>query len=108
MNGGRCARRVGAALPSRYPATDLEKEMATRSDDNSSQPGNTRRSWFAGLAALGGLGLLGAPAYAQGWRHGRGLDPEERAHRLDWRMSRLVREAGGTPQQKDRLVAIVT
>ena len=68
----------------------------------------SRRRWFAGLAALGGLGLLGAQAQAHGWGRGERLDPEERARRLDWRIGRLVKDAGGTPQQKDRLVAIAT
>jgi protein CpxP len=54
---------------------------------------------------VGGLALLGAQAQA----HARGrLDPEERARRMEWRIGRLVEEAGGTPQQKDRLVAIAT
>lgn len=72
-------------------------------------PESPRRRWFAGLAALGGLSLLGVQAHAHGWR-GRGepLDPEEMARRLDWRVGRLVKDAGGTPQQKDRLVAIAT
>lgn len=70
--------------------------------------GNTRRRWFAGLAALTGASLLGAQAHAQGWgRHGA-LDAEEMARRLDYRISRLMRDVGGTPQQKDRLVAIIS
>lgn len=87
--------------------TDLEKMMTTPPDD-SSQPGKIRRRWFAGLAALGGLGLLGAQAQAHGWGRRHRLDPEEMARRLDWRIGRLVQETGGTPQQKDRLVAIAT
>ena len=71
-------------------------------------PDSSRRRWFAGLAALGGLGLLGAKAQAHGWRRGEPLDPEEMARRLNWRIGRLVNDAGGTPQQKDRLVAIAT
>jgi protein CpxP len=71
-------------------------------------PENPRRRWFAGLAALGGLGLLGAQAQAHGWGRGDRLDPEEMVRRLDWRIGRLVKDAGGTPQQKDRLVAIAT
>lgn len=71
-------------------------------------PENPRRRWFAGLAALGGLSLLGTPAQAHGWGRGERLDPEEMARRLDWRIGRLVKDAGGTPQQKDRLVAIAT
>jgi protein CpxP len=71
-------------------------------------PENPRRRWFAGLAALGGLSLLGGPAQAHGWGRGERLDPEEMARRLDWRIGRLVKDAGGTPQQKDRLVAIAT
>lgn len=70
-------------------------------------PLDPRRRWFAGLAALGGLGLLGAQAQAQGWGRGA-LDPEERARRLDYRIGRLIRDIGGTPQQKDRLVAIAS
>jgi protein CpxP len=69
------------------------------------QQPDSRRRWFAGLAAVGGLALLGAQAQAHAW--GR-LDPEERARRMEWRVGRLVEEAGGTPQQKDRLVAIAT
>lgn len=69
---------------------------------------DTRRRWFAGLAALGGLGLLGAQAQAHGWGRRGGRDPEEMARRLDWRIGRLVDGVGGTQQQKDRLVAIAT
>jgi len=69
-------------------------------------PQNTRRRWFAGLAALGGIGLLGARAQAQGWGRAGGLYPEEQARRLDWRIGRMLKEVGGTPQQKERLVAI--
>ena len=71
-------------------------------------PDNSRRRWFAGLAALGGLGLLSTQAHAHGWGRGEPLDPEEMARRLDWRIGRLVKDAGGTPQQKDQLVAIAT
>jgi protein CpxP len=67
-----------------------------------------RRRWLAGLAALGSLGFIGAQAHAQGWgRHGA-VDPEEKARRLDWRIGRMVKEVGGTAQQKDRLVAIAS
>ena len=79
--------------------------MTTPSDD--SLPGTTRR-WFAGLAALGGLGLLSAQAAAQGWGRHHRLDPEEMARRLDWRIGRLIKDVGGTTEQKDRLVAIWT
>jgi Spy/CpxP family protein refolding chaperone len=72
-------------------------------------PENPRRRWFAGLAALGGLGLLGAQAQARGWgHHGGPLDAEEMARRLDWRIGRLVKDIGGTPEQKTRLVAIAS
>lgn len=72
------------------------------------QQPDSRRRWFAGLATVGGLALLGAQAQAQAWGGRSGLDPEERARRMEWRIGRLVEEAGGTPQQKDRLVAIAT
>ena len=69
---------------------------------------NPRRRWFAGLAALGGLGLLGAQAQAHSWRgHGR-LDAEEMTRRLEWRIGRLVQDLGGTAEQKSRLVAIAS
>jgi periplasmic protein CpxP/Spy len=71
------------------------------------RPGKTRRRWFAGLAALGGLGLFGAgAAVAQPWRHERGLDPEQMARRLERRIGRMIKEVGGTTEQKDRIVAI--
>jgi len=76
---------------------------------DSTSPGNSRRRWFAGLAALGGLGglgLLAADAQAHGWGRGRGVDPEEMGRRMEWRIGRLIQHVGGTPQQKDRLVAI--
>jgi periplasmic protein CpxP/Spy len=76
--------------------------------DSPEAPSSSRRRWFAGLAALGGIGLLGAQASAHAWgRHGA-LDPEERARRLDYRIGRMVRDIGGTPQQKERLVAIAS
>jgi periplasmic protein CpxP/Spy len=71
-------------------------------------PRSSRRRWFAGLAALGGLGLVAAQMPARGWgRHGA-LDPQEQARRLAWRIGRLVDDVGGTQDQKDRLVAIAT
>ena len=76
--------------------------------DESLPTGKTRRRWFAGLAALGGLGLLGVQAQAQGWGRRHPLDPEEMARRLDGRIARLINEVGGTPEQKNRLVAIWT
>lgn len=80
---------------------------------SSTQPGKSRRRWFAGLAAAGGLGalgLLGANAQAHGWgrRHRDTLDAEEMTRRMEWRIGHLVKEVGGTAQQKDRLVAIAT
>jgi protein CpxP len=69
---------------------------------------NPRRRWFAGLAALGGLGLLGAEAQAHGWRGHGGLDPEEMTRRLERRIDRLVQDLDGTAEQKSRLVAIAS
>jgi len=73
--------------------------------ESPAQPQSFRRRWFAGLAALGGLGLLATQVPAHGWGRGA-LDPEERARRLEYRIGRLVKDVGGTPEQKDRLVAI--
>ncbi|MEP6790384.1 MAG: Spy/CpxP family protein refolding chaperone [Ramlibacter sp.] len=64
-----------------------------------------RRRWLAGLAALGGLGLVAAGARAQGWGRG-GRDPQEMLRRIDYRIGYMIKEVGGTPEQKDRLVAI--
>jgi len=69
-------------------------------------PDTSRRRWFAGVAALGGVGLLAASGPSNAWGRRGDLDPEERLRRLDYRLGRLVREVGGTPQQKERLVAI--
>lgn len=76
------------------------------SDNPEAKSPNPRRRWFAALAALGGFGLLGAQAQAHGWGGRGSRDPEEMARRLDWRIGRLVRDVGGTPEQKERLVAI--
>lgn len=78
----------------------------TLSPSECNESSNPRRRWFAGLAVLGSLGLLGAQAQAQGWgRHGR-PDAEEMTRRLEWRIGRLVQDLGGTAEQKGRLVAI--
>jgi periplasmic protein CpxP/Spy len=82
--------------------------MMTKPSDDSEQPTNTRRRWFASLAALGGLSLLGAKAHAHGWGGRHRADPEEMARRLDRRIGRLIDDVGGTPEQKNRLVAIWT
>jgi len=68
--------------------------------------GSPRRRWLRGIAALGGASLLGAAAYAQMTRRGREMDAEEFAQRFDSRIGRFVRHVGGTPDQKDKLVAI--
>jgi Spy/CpxP family protein refolding chaperone len=83
------------------PVPELEKAM-------NPTPETSRRRWFAGLAALGCVGLLSKHAHAQGWGRGEPLDPEEMARRLNWRIGRLINDVGGTPQQKDQLVAIAT
>ncbi len=79
----------------------------TTDSQHSPQP-DTGRRWFAGLAALGGLGLLAGQAQAQahGWGRRAAADPAEMDRRLDWRIDRLVKSVGGTPEQKERLVAI--
>lgn len=71
-------------------------------------PQSSRRRWFAGLAALGGIGLLAAQVPAHGWGRRGALDPQERARRLDYRIGRLMQDVGGTPQQKDRLLAVIS
>jgi Spy/CpxP family protein refolding chaperone len=76
-----------------------------------SAPPVTSRRWFAGLAVIGGagaLGLLGASAQAHGWGRPGRMDPEAMQHRMERRVSRLVEHVGGTPQQKDRILAIAT
>src|SRR3954468_14688175 len=76
--------------------------------ESSPAPQSSRRRWFAGLAALGGLGLVATQVPAQVWGGRAALDPEERGRRLDYRIGRLVKDVGGTPDQKDRLVAIAS
>jgi periplasmic protein CpxP/Spy len=84
----------------------LENAMNTPDEDRA-RPGKTRRRWFAGLAALGGLGLLATgAAVAQPWGHRHGRDPEEIARRLERRIDRMIRNVGGTPEQRERIVAI--
>ena len=77
-------------------------------DKDPAQPANFGRRWFAGIAALGGLGLVGAGAQAHGWRRHGGMDGEHAARRIERRIDRLVTHVGGTAQQKERLVAIAT
>ena len=72
--------------------------------NDSTPSSSSRRRWFGGLAALGGLGLAGAAVHARGW--GGPVDPAERARRMEWRIGRLVQDVGGTPEQQQRLVAI--
>jgi protein CpxP len=84
----------------------------TPTTESSTAPSNARRRWFAGvtgvtgLAALTGIGLLGAPAQSHAWGRGGGLDPEERARRMEWRIGKMVKAIGGTAQQQEQLVAI--
>ena len=59
----------------------------SNTQEEQEQPGNMGRRWFAGLAALGGLGLLGAGAQAHGWRR-HGADGEHSARRIERRMER--------------------
>ena len=67
------------------------------------------RRRLAGLAALGGLALVSLKAHAQGmggWRRGRSRDPQAMARRLEHGIGHMISELGGTPEQKDKLVAI--
>jgi periplasmic protein CpxP/Spy len=86
------------SLPSKVPMSTPEQD--------STRPGNIGRRWFAGLAALGGFGLLAAGAQANGWRRHGGLDGEDGARRIERRIDRFARSVGATPQQKERLAAI--
>ena len=75
------------------------------------------RRWFGGAALLGGLTLLAGGARAQGMGmsmggHGPGrghhgmMDPENMAKRIEQRISKLIADIGGTPEQKDKLLAL--
>lgn len=83
---------------------DLNKPAAA-----AASPSKFGRRHLAGLAALTGLALISIKSHAQGmhgWGHGRSRDPEELARRLDYRIGYMIKEVGGTPEQKDKLVAI--
>ncbi|MGY8904806.1 MAG: Spy/CpxP family protein refolding chaperone [Burkholderiales bacterium] len=71
---------------------------------------NTGRRWFAGIAALGGVALLSTAAAAQGLGHGghggRGRNPEEMAKHMQARINFLITAVDGTPEQKERLLAL--
>lgn len=72
-----------------------------------STPANTGRRWFAGIAALGGVALLSTAAAAQGLGHGgRGRSPEEMAKHMQARINFLITAVDGTPEQKERLLAL--
>ena len=71
------------------------------------------RRWFGGAALLGGLTLLAGGARAQGmggggrgWGHHGMMDPENMAKRVEHRIGKLIADVGGTPEQKDKLVAL--
>ena len=74
--------------------------------NTSAAPG--RRRSFASLLALTGIGLLASgAARAQGFGgHRHHGDPEDMLKRLDYRIGYMIKEVGGTPEQKDKLVAI--
>jgi periplasmic protein CpxP/Spy len=61
---------------------------------------------------VGGLGLAAQRASAQGGMfgggHGRGAahSAEDMAKHMDERISRMIKEINGTPEQKDRLVKL--
>jgi periplasmic protein CpxP/Spy len=81
--------------------------MSTPEQDPQTPPSSIGRRWFAGLAALGGFGLLAAGAQAHGWRR-HGLDDDDGGRRIERRIDRLVRGVGATPPQKERLMAIAS
>lgn len=75
------------------------------------------RRWFGGAALLGGLTLLAGGARAQGMGMGMGghgpgrghhgmMDPDAMAKRIEQRISKLIADIGGTPEQKDKLLAL--
>ena len=78
------------------------------------EPHALGRRWFAGTAALAGLGLVVAGAKAQpaggdafmGGRGGAGLDPEKMLQHMERRIQSTVRSVNGTPEQTGRLMAI--
>jgi Spy/CpxP family protein refolding chaperone len=84
----------------------------SKQDKTADQPRSTTgmgRRRLAGLAALGGLALVSLKAHAQGmggWGRSRSRDPQEMARRLEHGISHMIRELGGTTEQKDKLVAI--
>jgi periplasmic protein CpxP/Spy len=102
------AAQYGALRRRTYAANTLPGAPMNATPEPSATPRNSGRRWFAGLVALGGLGLVAAQVPAQGWRRRGALDPQERARRLDYRIGRLVQDVGGTAEQKQQIVAIAT
>jgi len=75
--------------------------------ESSTAPASTGRRWFAGIAALGGMALLSSAATAQGLGHGdRGRSPEDMAKHMQSRINFLITAVDGTPEQKERLLAL--
>ena len=86
----------------------MPQEGAGSGDEPRQARGMGRRR-LAGLAALGGLALVSLKAQAQGmggWGRSRSRDPQEMARRLEHGISHMIKELGGTPEQKDKLLAI--
>ena len=71
---------------------------------------STGRRVFGRLAALGALGLFASRASAQTAAPApdghRGLSPENMRKHAERRIDRMVKAAGGSPEQKDKLMAL--
>jgi periplasmic protein CpxP/Spy len=96
------------ALRGPHPSPNLPGATMNATLEPAATPRNSGRRWFAGLVALGGLGLVAAQVPARGWGRRGALDPQERARRLDYRIGRLIQGVGGTADQQQQIVAIAT
>lgn len=83
----------------------MKHNTATLQTAPSPAAAHTSRRWFAGLAALGGVALLSGAAAAQG-HGGRQHSPEDQAKHMQGRINFLITAVDGTPEQKERLLAL--